>query len=257
MKTIILCGGMGTRLTEETILKPKPMVTVGPYPILWHIMSIYGHQGFNEFALAIGYKGDMIKDYFLNYHALNSDFEIDLKTGEKKFNNNSKEDWKVKLVDTGLNTMTGGRLLRLKNTLKSEGTFFLTYGDGVADIDLKALLKFHKSHGKLVTVTAVRPNARFGGLQIEGDKITQFKEKPQSGEGWINGGFFVMEPGVFDYLSNDETVLERDPLEKLAKNGQLMAYQHKGFWQCMDTMRDRQLLEDAWNSKSAPWKLWK
>ncbi|MGE0617035.1 MAG: glucose-1-phosphate cytidylyltransferase [Bacteriovoracia bacterium] len=257
MKTVILCGGRGTRLSEETVLKPKPMVLVGERPMLWHIMSIYSAQGFNEFVLALGYLGDVIKEYFINYHALNSDFRVDLSNGEVSFiKKRCDRDWKVELVDTGENTMTGGRLLRLESYLKPHGTFMITYGDGVANVDLKKALAFHKAHGKLCTVTAVRPTARFGGMVFQDQQVTQFKEKPQSGEGWINGGFFIMEPGIFKYLKEDATVLEQAPLENLARDGQLMAYFHEGFWQCMDTIRERQLLEEKWATGKAPWKVW-
>ncbi|MEK6578389.1 MAG: sugar phosphate nucleotidyltransferase, partial [Bdellovibrionota bacterium] len=203
MKTVILCGGMGTRLSEETTLRPKPMVSIGAHPILWHIMSLYGHQGFNNFVLALGYKADTIKEYFLNYHALSTDFQVDLSNGKLIYEKPPTTDWKVSLIDTGLTTLTGGRLKRLESQLKPQGTFMLTYGDGVADVDINALLKFHRSHGKLATITVVRPSARFGGVVFEGETVTQFKEKPQSGEGWINGGFFVFEPGVFKYLADD------------------------------------------------------
>ena len=254
MKTVILCGGRGTRLSEETPIQPKPMIKIGGMPIIWHIMNIYNHYGHNEFILALGYKGEIIKEYFLNYHALNSDLVIDISTGKVSSQNSQKKNWKVALIDTGENTMTGGRLLRLESLLRSQGTFMLTYGDGVANIDLNALLEFHKSHGKFATITAVRPSARFGGLILNGNQISEFKEKPQGQEGWINGGFFVFEPDVFDYLENDETVLERIPLEKLAQDNQLMAYTHEDFWQCMDTVRDRNLLEKIWSSGTVPWK---
>ena len=254
MKTVILCGGRGSRLSEETSIQPKPMIKIGGMPILWHIMNIYSHYGHNEFILALGHKGEIIKEYFLNYYALKSDLEIDISTGKVSYQNPQKKDWKVALIDTGENTMTGGRLLRLESLLRSQGTFMLTYGDGVADIDLNALLEFHKSHGKFATITAVRPSARFGGLTLNGNQISEFKEKPQGQEGWINGGFFVFEPDVFDYLENDETVLERIPLEKLAQDNQLMAYTHEDFWQCMDTVRDRNLLEKIWSSGTVPWK---
>jgi len=254
MKTVILCGGRGTRLSEETSIQPKPMIKIGGMPIIWHIMNIYNHYGHNEFILALGYKGEIIKEYFLNYHALNSDLVIDISTGKVSSQNSQKKNWKVELIDTGENTMTGGRLLRLESLLRSQGTFMLTYGDGVANIDLKALLEFHKSHGKLATITAVRPSARFGDLTLNGNQITKFKEKPQGQEGWINGGFFVFEPEVFDYLENDETVLEGIPLEKLAQDNQLMAFTHQDFWQCMDTVRDRNTLEKIWSSGTAPWK---
>ncbi len=256
MKIAILCGGLGTRLSEETVLRPKPMVHVGPHPILWHILNLYGAQGFGDFVLALGYKGESVKEYFLNYYALSSNLTVDLSNGQVQYEQTQKRNWKIQLIDTGEKSMTGGRLHRLEPHLRQGGTFMLTYGDGVADIDLKKLLAFHKSHKKLVTVTAVRPSARFGGMEIEGSQVKRFKEKPQSGEGWINGGFFVMEPGVFEYLDGDATVLETLPMERLVKDGQLMAYEHNGFWQCMDTVRDRQLLEELWNSGKAPWKNW-
>lgn len=256
MKIVILCGGLGTRLSEETQVKPKPMVTVGGHPMLWHIMNIYGAHGFNEFALALGYKSEVIKEYFLNYYSLDSDLSIDLKSGEVKHLRQCQRDWKIDLIDTGVDTLTGGRLQRLEPMLKSSGTFMLTYGDGVADVDINALLAFHRSHGKLATVTAVRPPARFGGMAFDGDRVAEFLEKPQTGEGWINGGYFVFEPEVFGYLSGDKSVLEGHPLESLARDGQLMAFKHAGFWQCMDTVRDRQLLEDLWCGDRAPWKKW-
>ena len=253
IKTIILCGGLGTRLSEETQVKPKPMVDIGGRPILWHIMKIYERHGFNDFSLALGYRGEWIKDYFLSYHARLSDLTVHLKSGQVDYSNPTAEDWKVSLIDTGINTMTGGRLLRLKNHLQSKGTFMLTYGDGVSDLNIKALLAFHQAHGKLATVTAVRPSARFGGMHIDDSKVLDFKEKPQSGEGWINGGFFVFEPGIFDYLADDTTVLEKSPLENLVKDNQLMAYEHSGYWQCMDTVRDRDALQSLWDSGEAPW----
>jgi glucose-1-phosphate cytidylyltransferase len=256
MKVAILCGGLGTRLSEETVLKPKPMVTVGEKPILWHIMNLYSRHQFNEFVLALGYKADMIKQYFLNYQVLNSDFELDMSTGKTEVVRHYKRDWKIRMVETGQDTMTGGRVLRLKIQPGFDKTFMLTYGDGVTDLDIKKLFEFHKSHGKLCTVTAVRPIARFGGMDLDGDRVTAFKEKPKFGEGWINGGFFVMEPGIFDYLKNDSTILERDPMERLAADKQLMAYKYEGFWHCMDTVRDRQVLEEMWMSKKAPWKTW-
>ncbi|MBW0434133.1 glucose-1-phosphate cytidylyltransferase [Leptospira yasudae] len=254
MKTVILCGGLGTRLSEETTVKPKPMVEIGGKPILWHIMKTYEKFGYNEFILALGYKGEVIKDYFLNYHARMSDLTISLKSGQISYSNPTAEDWKVTLTDTGALTMTGGRLLRLKNQLKGSGTFMMTYGDGVSDVNIKAVYEFHKSHGKLATLTAVRPPVRFGELSIAENRITQFQEKPQAGEGWINGGFFVLEPEVIDYISDDTIMFERSPLEKLAKDGQLMAYYHDGFWQCMDTIRDKQTLEELWNQGKALWK---
>lgn len=256
MKTVILCGGLGTRLSEETHLKPKPMVEIGGRPMLWHIMNIYSAHGFNEFILALGYKGETIKEYFLNYYNFQSDLTISLKTGEITASKNCYRDWTVHLVDTGLDSMTGGRLFRLTDRLKGE-TFMLTYGDGVCNVDIKKLIAFHKSHGKAATVTAVRPAARFGGMSFNGNTVTEFMEKPQTDEGWINGGYFVFEPEVLKYISGDQTVLEKEPLENLAKDGQLMAYKHEGFWQCMDTLRDKQLLEKLWESGKAPWKVWK
>lgn len=256
MQVVILCGGKGTRLAEETSVRPKPMVTVGGHPILWHIMKMYGHHGFDRFTLATGYLGDYIKNFFLHWAALNSDFEVDLATGATTTIGAAKrENWKVQLIDTGAETLTGGRVLRLKDHIK--GTFMLTYGDGVSDVDLKKVMEFHRGHGKLVTMTAVRPTARFGGLEIHDNEIKSFREKLPTDEGWINGGFMVMEPGIFDFLENDETILERAPMENLVKKGQLMAYQHEGFWQCMDTVRDRDLLQSLWDSGRAPWKKWR
>lgn len=253
MKTVILCGGLGSRLADEANTCPKPMVTIGPHPMLWHIMRIFSYYNYNQFVLALGYKGEVIKEYFLNYHALRSDFSVDLSNGEIYFEKKPAENWKVQLVDTGENTMTGGRLLRLKNLLSPQGTFMLTYGDGVANINLEQLVRFHRSHGKLVTVTAVRPSPRFGGIVLEENRVAQFYEKSGLNEGWINGGFFVMEPGVFNYLKDDSCILEREPLEKLAQDGELMAYQHFDFWQCMDTVRDKQFLEELWEKGDAPW----
>jgi glucose-1-phosphate cytidylyltransferase len=254
MKTVILCGGLGTRLAEETHLRPKPMVEIGGRPILWHIMKIYESFGMNDFVLALGYKGESIKDYFLNYHPHMSDLTVHLKSGQVDYNNPTAEDWRVSLIDTGPNTMTGGRLLRLKPQLESGGTFMLTYGDGVADVDIGALLKFHRSHGRLATVTAVRPAVRFGELTVNGGQVTNFHEKPQAAEGWINGGFFVFEPEIFDFIEGDATLLEREPLEKLTRANQLMAYHHPGYWQCMDTIRDKQSLEELWATGKAPWE---
>lgn len=254
MKVVILCGGLGTRLSEETQVRPKPMVDVGDRPILSHIMQVYSRHGFNEFVLALGYKGEVIKDYFLNYHARQSDLTIQLKSGKVEYTRPTAEDWTVTLVDTGQATQTGGRLLRLRPHVEPTGTFMLTYGDGVANINVKDLLAFHRSHGRLATVTAVRPPARFGDLCIENERVMQFEEKPQAGEGWINGGFFVFEPSVFDYLGDDSTILERSPLERLAADGQLMAYRHSGYWQSMDTLRDKHALEQLWASGNAPWR---
>ncbi len=254
MKTVILCGGLGTRLAEETEVRPKPMVTIGGKPILWHIMEIYSRHGHKDFVLALGYMGDVIKSYFLNYHALSMDFTVNLADGKVNFDNQQiKRDWLVKLVETGKATQTGGRLLRLRDSLAGEDTFMLTYGDGVSNVNINDLLKFHKSHGKVATVTTVRPTARFGGLEIDAGKVTQFKEKHQSGSGWINGGFFVFDKRIFEYLEDDTTVLETAPMENLVKGGQLMAYQHEKFWQCMDTIRERNFLEDLWATGDAPW----
>jgi glucose-1-phosphate cytidylyltransferase len=255
MKTVILAGGLGTRLAEETGVKPKPMVEIGGQPILWHVMKHYSEHGFNEFVVALGYKGEMIKRYFLDYYPLFGDLTIDLATGAVTADNSECEPWVVHLADTGAASMTGGRVLRLRTALGDE-PFMLTYGDGVSNVDLTALLEFHRSHGKLATVTAVRPPSRFGGLVFEGDGIAEFTEKPQIGEGWINGGFMVFEPGVFDYIADDSTVLEKDVLETLADKGQLMAYRHEGFWQCMDTIRDVQLLQSLWKEGMAEWKTW-
>jgi glucose-1-phosphate cytidylyltransferase len=258
MNTVILCGGKGTRLSEETTVRPKPMVLVGGHPILWHIMKIYGAHEFNKFTLATGYLGDFIKNFFLHYAELNSDFEVDLSTGKvTPLQVARPTNWKVRVIDTGHDTLTGGRLLRLKPFLEQEGTFFFTYGDGLCDVNLKELLKFHRSHGKLCTITAVLPTARFGGLELAGSNVKAFREKLPTDEGWINGGYMVMEPGVFRYLENDDTILERSPMERLAADGQLMAFQHHGFWQCMDTIRDKELLENEWASGKAPWKVWK
>lgn len=258
MKTIILAGGMGTRLSEETALRPKPMVEIGGKPILWHIMNIYGAHKMNEFIVALGYKSEIIKEYFLNFYQLNNNVKVDLSTGKTELSGAKQPDWKVELIDTGLDTLTGGRVKRLEKFLKDEDTFMLTYGDGVGDVDIPALIKFHKSHGKAATLTCVRPPARFGSIQMEGDKVVKFQEKPQMGEGWINGGFFVLNKKAFDYIKGgDQISWERDPLEALAKDGELMAYKHHGFWQMMDTLRDKQFLEELWSSGRAPWKVWK
>jgi len=254
VKVVILAGGYGTRLGEETAVVPKPMIEIGQKPLLWHIMSIYAHHGFREFVVALGYKGEVIKDYFLRYYYYQSDLQIDLKTGNVRVTGSTPSDWIVHLVDTGLHTQTGGRLARLRHLLGAE-TFMLTYGDGVSDVDINRLIAFHRSHGKVATVTSVRPVARFGEIILDGPRVVRFQEKPQTGAGLINGGFFVFEPRIFDYLSGDETVLEGAPLESLVADGELMAFMHDGFWQCMDTMRDKQLLEKLWADGTAPWKL--
>ena len=253
MKVIILAGGFGTRLSEYTESIPKPMVTVGGKPILWHIMNTYAKFDHKDFYVALGYKADVIKEYFLNYRALNSDFTVNLSNGSIVEHQQDAVDWKVSLVDTGLNSMTGGRVKRMQNFIGNE-PFLLTYGDGVADIDIDSLVKFHKSHGKMVTVSAVHPGARFGELDIDSSVVTSFKEKPQVTQGWINGGYFVIEPEFFNLIEGDSTILEKEPLEKVAQMGELMSYQHDGFWQCMDTKRDRDSLEDLWKTGSAPWK---
>ncbi len=254
MKTVILAGGLGTRLAEETDVVPKPMVRIGGQPMLWHIMRLYAACGFNEFLVALGHKADVIKNYFLNYYYLRNDFSLRVATGQLEIHDAEQDDWFVHLVDTGTRTQTGGRIKWLAGWL--DDTFMMTYGDGVADIDLRALVDFHHSHGKLATVTAVRPPARFGGLVFEGDRVAEFVEKPQIGEGWINGGFFVLEPRVLDYIDADETIFEREPLERLAQEGQLVAYRHDGFWQPMDTLRDVRLLESLWESGNVPWRIW-
>lgn len=255
MKVAILAGGVGSRLAEETEVKPKPMVEIGGRPILWHIMMHYAHYDFKNFVIALGYKGEVIKKYMTDYCHLNSNLTVRLKTGEIQINGGFKPDWTVELIDTGIATLTGGRIKRLAPYLSNE-TFMLTWGDGVSNVDLHDLLAFHRAHGKLATLTAVRPPARFGHLKFEGDQIMEFSEKPQTGEGWINGAFFVLEPGVFDYIEGDDTQWEKEPLERLAQDGQLMAYRHTAFWQCMDTLRDKRLLEELWESGHAPWKTW-
>ena len=256
MKTVILAGGLGTRMSEESTFRPKPMVEIGGQPVLWHIMKIYGHYGFNEFAVALGYKGEQIKHYFLNLYRLRADLTIDLKDGNVDVHAGPREDWRVHLNDTGADTMTGGRLKRLQPLLAG-GTFMMTYGDGVADIDIVAALAFHRRMGKIATVTAVRPPARFGGMDLQGDMVKHFLEKPQMGEGWINGGFFILEPEIFNYIESDATVFERYPLETLTREGQLAVYRHNGFWQCMDTLRDVKYLNELWDRSAPPWKIWR
>ncbi len=253
MKTIILAGGLGTRLSEETILKPKPMVEIGEFPIIWHIMKIYEKYNVNEFVVALGYKGDVIKNYFSNYFHQKNDFKVNLLTGKIDYLNNVTPNWDINLIDTGLNTLTGLRLFKLRDILKGQGTFMLTYGDGLSDINIGKLLEFHKSHGKIATVTAVRPPVRFGELVINNTQVTDFAEKPQISDGWINGGFFVFEKDIFNYLDENNVMLEREPLEKLVSDNQLMAYKHTGFWQCMDTLRDKEYLQKIWESDNVKW----
>ncbi|MGB7444388.1 MAG: glucose-1-phosphate cytidylyltransferase [Coleofasciculaceae cyanobacterium] len=255
MKVGILAGGLGTRIAEETETKPKPMVEIGGKPILWHIMMLYAHHGFKDFAIALGYKGEAIKKYMVDYCSLNSNLTVNLGNGQIKAHGGYQLDWTVDLIETGISTNTGGRIKRLAPYMGNE-TFMLTWGDGVSDLNFHDLLAFHRSHGKLATLTAVRPPARFGHLELDGDQIYEFSEKPQTREGWINGAFFVLEPGVFDYIDGDDTQWEKAPLERLAKDGQLMAYKHNSFWQCMDTLRDKRRLESLWQSGNAPWKIW-
>jgi glucose-1-phosphate cytidylyltransferase len=255
MKVIILAGGLGSRLSEETSLRPKPMVEIGGKPILWHIMNTYSAHGFDEFIVALGYKAEIVKDYFLNFYALNNDISIDLATGKTKFHNGTHPDWKIHLVDTGLHTQTGGRVRRLRRWLANDETFMLTYGDGVADLDVTALLRFHKSHGKMATVTTVRSPARFGRIGFKGDLVTDFYEKPENSEGWINGGYFVLNYKALDHIDGDDTVWEHGPVERLAREGQLMGYRHNGFWSCMDTLKEKNILEELWATGNAPWKV--
>ncbi|HHI92016.1 MAG TPA: glucose-1-phosphate cytidylyltransferase [Gammaproteobacteria bacterium] len=255
MKVALLAGGYGTRLAEETEVRPKPMVEIGGHPILWHIMMHYHRYGFDEFVVALGYKGDYIKRWMKDFASLNGHLTVETATGKVTAHGADNPDWKVDLVDTGLTTLTGGRIKRLQPWVGDE-TFMLTWGDGVSDVDLDKLLAFHKSHGKLATMTAVRPPARYGHLEFNGDQVQSFTEKPQTSEGWINGAFFVLEPGIFDYISGDQIMWEEEPLESLARNGQLMAYRHDSFWQCMDTLREKHLLERLWQEGSPPWKTW-
>ena len=258
MKTVILAGGFGTRISEESHLRPKPMVEIGGKPILWHIMKIYSHYGFNDFIICCGYKGDMIKEYFANYYLYRSDITFDFREKNKLvINSNDAEPWKVTLVDTGLNTMTGGRIRRIRDYVKDE-SFMVTYGDGVSDVDITALIKQHKESGRVLTLTATQPSGRFGVLEIDvnTNNVTGFREKAMTDGNWINAGFMVMEPEVFEYLMNDSTILESMPLENLSKEGKLGVFKHYGYWQCMDTQRDKQSLEDYWNSGHAPWVLW-
>jgi len=256
MKVGILAGGHGTRLAEETEIKPKPMVEIGGRPILWHIMMHYSCFGYRDFVIALGYKGEVIKRYMVDYCSLNANLTVNLKAGRVDLHDTDGiQDWTIELIDTGLNTMTGGRIKRLQPYMGNE-TFMLTWGDGVSTVDLSRLLAFHRAHGRLITMTAVRPPARYGHMEFDGDRIREFTEKPQTAEGWINGAFFVVEPQVFDYIDGDDTQFEKEPLERLAADGELMAYKHDGFWQCMDTRRDKYVLEKLWDSGEAPWKIW-
>jgi glucose-1-phosphate cytidylyltransferase len=254
MKVIILAGGLGTRLSEYTGMIPKPMVTVGGIPIIWHIMRSYAHFGHKDFFLALGHKEEVVKEYFLHYSSLNSDFTVDLSSGMIESHQTNKIDWRVTLVQTGFESMTGGRVKRLQSYIGKE-PFMLTYGDGVANIDLDALLIFHKNHGKMVTITAVHPGARFGELEIVEERVITFKEKPQITQGWVNGGYFIIEPEFFELIDGDGTILEHEPLMKAVEMNEVMAYQHDGYWQCMDTKRDRDSLEELWRSNLAPWKV--
>jgi glucose-1-phosphate cytidylyltransferase len=255
MKVAILAGGYGSRLSEETALKPKPMVEIGGNPILWHIMKIYSTYDFNEFVIALGYKSEVIKDYFVNYHYRSLDVTVRTSSGSIQIHDGSSDDWTVHLIDTGMDTQTGGRIKRICEYIGDE-TFMLTYGDGVANIHIPSLLKHHQKNQKLATVTAVRPPARFGGIEFDGDLVASFAEKPQIGEGWINGGFFVLEPEIANYISGDEVIWEQRPMELLVERGQLAAYRHYEFWQCVDTLRDLKLLNNLWQTGEAPWKIW-
>ena len=255
MKAVILAGGFGTRISEESHLRPKPMIEIGGKPLLWHIMKIFSTHGVREFVVCCGYKGYVIKEYFANYFLHTADATFDITRNKVEVHQNYAEPWKVTLVDTGLDTMTGGRLLRVRKYLNDE-TFCLTYGDGVSDICIDELIKFHQSHGRLATLTAIRPPSRFGVLEFDGEHVSQFVEKPAGDGRWVNGGFFVLEPGVFEYLSGDQDIWEQEPLRKLAIGGELVAYRHQGFWAPMDTLRDRNYLEELWSSRQAPWKVW-
>lgn len=257
MRAIILAGGLGSRLSEETVLRPKPMVEIGGKPILWHIMNILAAHGIEEFIIALGYKGEIIKQYFLGFYALNNDVSIHLGSGETTIHKNGKQyNWRVHLVDTGLHTETGGRLRRLRSWLAPNETFLFTYGDGVADLNVRELIRFHHAHNRLATVTTVRSPARFGRIAFEGDQVVEFYEKPQASEGWINGGFFILRERALDYIAGDETVWEREPVVRLARDRQLVGYRHHGFWSCMDTLKERNFLEELWASGEAPWKIW-
>ena len=256
MKAVILAGGLGTRISEETAVRPKPMVEIGGKPILWHIMKIYAHHGIHEFIVCLGYRGEIVKDFFLNYHFMESDVTCDLASNDITLHNTRVEPWKVTLVDTGLQSMTGGRLRRIRDYVRDEDAFCMTYGDGVADIDIGASIDLHRREGRLATITAVQPPGRFGALHVEGRQVTGFREKPLDGDGLINGGFFVLHPWVIDGIEGDATVWENSPLENLVERGELSVSRHDGFWQPMDTLRDRNYLEELWASGRAPWRVW-
>jgi glucose-1-phosphate cytidylyltransferase len=255
MKVLLLAGGLGTRISEETHLVPKPMIEIGGKPILWHIMKMYSHYGFNDFTVLLGYKGYVVKEFFANYFMHQSDITVDLAENTITIHNNKSEPWKVTLLDTGMHSMTGGRLLRARKYVGDE-PFMLTYGDGVSDVNIKALEEYHRSHSGCITMTSVQPDGRFGSLKMDGDRISQFLEKPKGDGGWINGGFFVCDPKVFEYLDGDSTVFERKPLEKMAEDKELFAFKHTGFWKPMDTLRDKNQLEEMWTNNSAKWKTW-
>ncbi|OGF50836.1 MAG: glucose-1-phosphate cytidylyltransferase [Candidatus Firestonebacteria bacterium RIFOXYA2_FULL_40_8] len=257
MKVVILAGGRGTRISEESNLKPKPMIEIGEKPVLWHIMKIYSHYGYNDFIICLGYKGYVIKEYFANYFLHQADVTISIENNKMKIHKSKSEPWKITLVDTGLETMTGGRLKRIKEYVENEN-FMMTYGDGVSDVDLNRLVKFHKKNGRMATITAVQPIGRFGALKIDNnDNVIEFNEKPKGDDVWINGGYFVLTPKVFDYIASDETIFEKEPLREISKIGQMSAYKHSGFWQPMDTLRDKNYLDELWNTGNAPWKTWK
>lgn len=255
MKVLLLAGGLGTRISEETHLKPKPMVEIGGKPILWHIMKMYSHYGFNEFVVLLGYKGYVVKEFFANYFMHQSDITVDLAENKMTIHDNKSEPWKITLLDTGLHSMTGGRLLRARKYVGDE-SFMLTYGDGVSDVNIKALEEYHQSHPGCITMTSVQPDGRFGSLEMDGDRISRFMEKPKGDGGWINGGFFVCDPKVFEYLEGDSTIFERKPLEMMAEDKELFAFKHTGFWKPMDTLRDKNQLEEMWTNNTAKWKTW-
>jgi len=255
MKVLLLAGGLGTRISEETHLKPKPMIEIGGKPILWHIMKMYSHYGFNEFVVLLGYKGYVVKEFFANYFMHQSDITVDLAENKITIHNNKSEPWKITLLDTGVHSMTGGRLLRARKYVGEE-PFMVTYGDGVSDVNIKSLEEYHRSHSGCITMTSVQPDGRFGSLEMDGDRVGRFMEKPKGDGGWINGGFFVCDPKVFEYLDGDSTIFERDPLEKMAEDKELFAFKHSGFWKPMDTLRDKNQLEELWTNNTAKWKTW-